>query len=138
MKEVIIKLMKKYKTNDPFEIVKSMGGIILFGDIGECNGFCITPRRQIVVYINNKRPKHLQKLTMAHELGHIVLHRGLNTNFLHCHTNLVVNKFEREANEFAVNLLISDEELSEYTSYTLQQLSMIFGYPEEIIKLRLK
>lgn len=138
MKEVIIKLMKKYKTNDPFEIVKSMGGIILFGDIGKSNGFCITPRRQIVVYINNKQPKHLQKLTMAHELGHIVLHRGVNTNFLHRHTHLVVNRFEREANEFAVNLLISDEELNEYTGYTLQQLSMIFGYPEEIIKLRLK
>lgn len=138
MKEVITELIKKYKTNDPFEIVESMGGIILFGDIGRSNGFCITPRRQIVVYINDQRPRHLQKLTMAHELGHIVLHKGVNTNFLHRHTNLIVNKFEREANEFAVNLLISDEELNEYKDYNLQQLSMIFGYPEDIIKLRLK
>lgn len=137
MKEVINNLVKKYKTNNPFDIAKSMGAIILFDNIGDCNGFCLTINRQCIVYINNNLPNPQQRLTMAHELGHMVLHKGYNTPFLKQHTHLLVNKMEIEANKFAMHLLINDNDLEEYRDYTIQQLSMIFGYPIELIKLRL-
>ena len=48
-------------------------------------------------------------------------------------TYLSVNKLEIEANKFAVNLLISDEDLKEYKELTTGQLAMIMDFMKNCI-----
>ena len=50
---------------------------------------------------------------------------------------ILVSKNELEANKFAMELLISNESLMEYSDYTINQLSKIYGYHEKLIELRL-
>lgn len=89
------------------------------------------------IHINCNLPKHLQKFTCAHELGHALLHPDSNTPFLRNNTRLSINKMEVEADKFAMELLITDSDLKEYGEYTIEQLSKLFGYDIKLLKLRL-
>lgn len=136
MNDIISKLVKTHKTRDPFEIASNLGIIVLFEHLGSINGYYNTAFRQKFIHINCDLPCHKRLFTAAHELGHAILHPKSNTPFLREHTYMSVDKFEIEANEFAVNLIISDDHLEEYKEYTIGQLAMMFGYHEELIQLR--
>ncbi|WP_195932123.1 ImmA/IrrE family metallo-endopeptidase [Turicibacter sanguinis] len=138
MREYVNKVVKKYKTSDPFELADILNINVVFFPLGDCNGYSTTISREKYICINSTLPKHQIQLTLAHEIGHILLHKHFNTPYIKAHTKLLINKLEIEANTFAIHLLITDEELKEYSGYTLHQLAMIFGYPEEFIELRLK
>lgn len=75
---------------------------------------------------------------MAHELGHALMHRKENCCFMAHHTLLLTSRIERQANQFAAHLLISDEMLKDFSGYTKEQFCQCTGYPEELIELRLK
>jgi len=134
---IISKLIKEHHTRNPIEIAENLGIIVLFENLGSINGYYNTAFRQKFIHINVNLPEYKQIFTAAHELGHALLHPKANTPFLKENTFLSVDKLEIEANRFAVNLLISDEELEEYKECTTDQLSMIFGCHEKLIKLRL-
>lgn len=138
IKEIVVGLKKKYKTSNPFEIAKSMNICVLYEDIGEIYGYYNNPLRMKQIHINCNLPDHLQTLTCAHELGHAVLHPKSNTPFLRKSTFISVDKMENQANKFATELIISDDILYEYKSFTMGQLSALLGYSEEIIKLKFK
>lgn len=53
-------------------------------------------------------------------------------------TFLSVDHLEIEANKFAMECLLTDEDIKENKEYTMEQLSRIFGYSEKLIELRLK
>lgn len=137
MENKINKLVKKYKTNNPIDLARSMGFIVLFENLGTINGYYNMAYRHKIIHVNENLPHNQQLFTVAHELGHGILHPKVNTAFLKEHTFLSVNKLEKEANTFAIHLLIPKEELEEYKHYTITQLSNHFGYPEKLIKLRL-
>lgn len=137
MKEIISKLIKKHKTRNPYDIADNLGIIVLFEDLGSINGYYNTAFRQKFIHINCNLPDYKKLFTAAHELGHALLHPKSNTPFLREKTYLSVNKLEIEANKFAVNLLISDEDLKEYKELTTGQLAMIYGFHEELIQLRI-
>jgi Zn-dependent peptidase ImmA (M78 family) len=134
---IISKLIKKHETRNPLKIANNLGIMVLYENLGSINGYYNTAFRQKFIHINENLPEHKQMFTAAHELGHALLHPKSNTPFLKENTFLSVDKLEVEANKFAVNLLISDEELAEYKDYTICQLSMIFGCHEKLIRLRL-
>ena len=48
------------------------------------------------------------------------------------------NRLEIEANRFAIELLMSDEDIQEHWEYTLNEWSMFYGLPPEIIELRFR
>lgn len=131
-------LKKKYGTSNPFKLAASMGIMVLYEDLGSMHGYYNKPFRIKQIHINQNLPEHLQAYTCAHELGHAVYHPDSNTPFLRGSTMLSVNKMEMEANKFAVELLISDEDLERYREYSLEQISRIYGYHEALIRLRLK
>lgn len=137
MDKIVLKLIKKHKTRNPFEIAEHLGIIILYEKLGSINGYFNTAFRQKFIHINENLSEHKQIFTAAHELGHAILHPKANTPFLKENTFLSVNKLEIEANRFAVNLLISDDDLEEYKHLTTEQLSKLFGCHEKLIHLRL-
>ena len=131
-------LISKYKTNNPQEIAQELGIIILFEPLGEINGYYNTAFRQKFIHINNTLAESKQKFTIAHELGHALLHPKANTPFLRDNTLFSINKLEIEANKFAVDLLITDEAIAEVKHLTLDQMANYFGINKNLIKLRLK
>ncbi len=138
MKELINKLYKKYYTTNPIELAKCLNIKILFEELGSINGYYNTAFRQKFIHINSNLEEQKQKFTIAHELGHALLHPKANTHFLRENTLFSINKLEKEANLFAVNLLISDEDLREYQDFSISQLSSIFGIHQKLIELRLE
>ncbi|WP_346208370.1 ImmA/IrrE family metallo-endopeptidase [Caldifermentibacillus hisashii] len=112
--EEISKLVKKHDTNDPFKLARSLGIVILFYDLGQTYGFFRTYKRVKTIVINNQLDEWLKRYVCAHELGHAIIHSDLNTAFLKKNTFYSIGRIEREANEFAVNLLLYDKNLEEY------------------------
>lgn len=132
-------LKRKYMTNDPFEIANSLGIEIFFIPLGKISGYYKYLKKHKCIYINsNIEDTHFLQLVMAHELGHAVMHPKENCYFLEHKTMLLTARNETEANKFAMELLISDDSLSEYTECTIEQLSRIYGYHQKLIELRLK
>lgn len=136
--ELVNNLVKKYKTNDPIELAGYLNINILFEELGTINGYYNTVFRSKFIHINSSLEEYKQKFTIAHELGHAILHPKANTPFLRENTLFSIDKLEKEANLFAVNLIISDDDLEEYKEFTINQLSSVFGIHEKLIELRLR
>lgn len=136
--ELVNNLVKKYKTNNPIELAGYLNINILFEELGTINGYYNTVFRSKFIHINSSLEEYKQKFTIAHELGHAILHPKANTPFLRENTLFSIDKLEKEANLFAVNLIISDDDLEEYKEVTINQLSSVFGIHEKLIELRLR
>ena len=130
-------LKKKYDTSNPFDLAACLGIKVIFEDLGTINGYYNKQLRMRQIHINQNLPEHIQKLTCAHELGHALLHPNANTPFLRNSTFYSVDKLEIEANAFAAELLISDDDIDEHKNYTVNQFARMLGYREELIRLKL-
>ncbi|WP_436663595.1 ImmA/IrrE family metallo-endopeptidase [Alicyclobacillus acidoterrestris] len=110
-------LVKKYGTSCPFQIAAHLNINVRIKELPESvrGLYCRVLRRRFIV-INNALPEQWQRFVCAHELGHDRLHRGLGYYFIEEHTLFHPGKFERQANMFAVQLLISGETPEEYES----------------------
>lgn len=118
--------IKKAKTNNPFEIADHKNIIIRYFPLGNTLGFYMKNVRQQVITINCDIDDYLMMFVCAHELGHAILHPNENTPFLHKNTLFSKAKIEREANEFAVNLLLYDKNLEDYeTKYDVLRENQI-------------
>ena len=138
VKRIVNALKKKYDTTDPFEIARQMNVEYIIGPLGSRSGCYMYLKRHRCIFLNEELSEHEMKLVMAHELGHAILHRTQNCYFIRHKTLLSGDRFEAEANKFAMELLIPDESLSEHSSCTIEQLSQIYGYHQKLIELRLK
>lgn len=132
-------LIRKHRTRDPFDMVQGMNVILVRYPLeGDVRGFYQYFKRNNIIYIDERLPKHEQTFVLAHELGHMFLHKRMNTIFLDTRTHFVTQKFENQADKFAIELLISDNFLLENKECSESQLSRLTGYSEELIRLRLK
>ncbi len=138
IQSVISHLIKRYKTNDPFELADMLNISIFYEELGTINGYYNKPLRMKQIHINQDLNESMKRFTCAHELGHALLHPDVSTPFLRSQTLLSVNKMEIEANTFAVKLLISDDVINDNKDLTTQQLSRLLGYEQALIELRLK
>lgn len=129
------KFIKKLKTNDPFKIAREKNIIVQFADLEDIFGFYFSHKRVQFIHINNKLSESEQKYVCAHELGHATLHSNQNTAYLSKNTLYSTDKFELEANKFAVELLVPDEEIVDLVreGYTTEQIALSFGIPREFI-----
>lgn len=108
------KLSRRYGTRDPFELLDALHVRVRFYyDLNAVKGFTRYFLRLYFVGINGNLPAPEQRIVAAHELGHIVLHAdALRTAPLF--DTAVYDKrsiTEYEANLFAADLLIRDEDI---------------------------
>ena len=65
------------------------------------------------------------------------MHADSNAIYLDTRTYQVIGKYERSADHFAAFLLWPDDnELIEYSEYSLEQLSAVMGLPAELVNWR--
>lgn len=138
IKAMVNKLVRKYKTRDPFEMIKGMNVILVLYPLEGVRGFYQYFQRNNIIYIDENLSEHDKTFVLAHELGHMILHKKSNAIFMDTRTQFKTSKYESEADKFAVELLISDDSLHDYDECTIRQLSVIYGYHKRLIELRLK
>lgn len=138
IKEKVDQLIKKFKTDNPFELAELLKIQVVHWPLHEeVNGLYQYEKRVKFIYINSTLPYLMQRVVCAHELGHAILHPKLNCTFLKNHTFYNINRYENEANRFASELLISDNLKEDYPSYfNLEQISLSEGLPIELLKLK--
>ncbi|PEA84729.1 ImmA/IrrE family metallo-endopeptidase [Bacillus pseudomycoides] len=138
IKEYVLNITNKHQTTDPFEIARRKNITVLFADLGSTLGFYNTYKRFKFIHINNQINETLQRFVCAHELGHALLHPKANTPFLRNQTFFSVDRFEIEANTFAVELLFTDEMIAAYkhTNLSIQEIAEIHGVPGGFARLK--
>lgn len=128
-------LKERYNTDCPYQLAESLKILVLHHDLHhEINGYYKYDRRNQYIVINNNLDEHMQRVVCAHELGHAVLHKNINTPFMKKNTFLSVQRVEREANRFAAELLIPDENFLEYNM--INEIASIHNVPTELVKLK--
>ena len=132
------KLAKKFGTRNPFEIIKGMNVILMFVDLVDVRGFYQYFQRNNIIYIDQNLSRAEQIWVCAHELAHMLLHKKANTVFMDTRTHFNTSVYEIEADKFAIELLVSDDDLAVYKNYTVEQISRLMGYQQKIMELRLK
>ena len=128
----------KYDSRNPFDIAKSSGALLVFAPLKEIRGFYQYIQRNSIIYVDSGLSEHEQKFVCAHELGHMLLHKKSNTMYMDTKTFLNSNKYENEANLFAIELLVPDETIMENWNLTIEQLTILLGYEKKLIELKLE
>lgn len=132
------KLIKKYKTNDPFELAQCLNIKIFIEPLGNINGFYQSCPKNKVIHLNENLDEFQKVIVCAHELGHALLHSKLNILFLEKNTFFIKNRYENEANKFAAELLVVNSVLKECPSYfSNEQIASALNLPKELIQLKL-
>lgn len=95
------------------------------------------------IIVNKADPIKRKTFTIAHEIGHYVLHKSIfekdpsKQKVLFRHQITKSNDpIEKEANAFAANLLVPMYLLNQYKDYSRGILSTLFGVSQEVIKFR--
>lgn len=135
---IVTKLCSQHETNNPFAIAENKNIITLFEPLGSIHGFYQSIYNQKIIHINEDLSEQEQKFTCAHELGHIVLHNKINTSFLKTKTLFSVDRYENEANKFAVLLLYSEEEFKQYLNLSIPQIAQCLNLSNELVEYRIK
>lgn len=135
-REVAIEIADRHNTNNPFEIARERDIRILYVSMKTTFGFYVRYHRMQNIILNDVLSKGMQQFVCAHELGHSILHADLNVPKLTRYTMFSRDKFEIQANTFAVELLLPDGFLREYADCSIYQLAASVGVPKEFIELK--
>lgn len=137
MKDITTKLVKRHKTNCPFTIAQNLNITISFEDLGDdTRGFYYRVLRRRFICIHKDLTDDWKRFVCAHELGHDRLHKGVSQFFVDEHSFFLPGKLERQANEFAVSLLLHgniaeiDEPLTSYFARNRLPIQMINFFKE--------
>lgn len=129
------------------EIAERSGVNVIFADFGEntdtVSGFCDFANARI--YVNADDLQERQSFTMAHELGHWVLHRDIYLKQPDLYPVLPrfsepdkSDPLEKEANKFAACLLVPTRLLAPVRSAPSAALARVFRVSRSMMEWRLK
>ncbi|BBB91015.1 MAG TPA: ImmA/IrrE family metallo-endopeptidase [Methylomusa anaerophila] len=135
IKKDVEHLIGSHNTNNPFIIANNLNIILIYSDMKNTLGFFNKYKRSKFIHLNNKIPDNLKNFVCAHELGHAIRHADMNTPFLKSHTLFSTDKIEREANTFAVELLMPDS-LVKKSECSIYLLAMALGIPGKLADLK--
>lgn len=129
---------------DPVEIAHCMGIRVEFvqfsSEYSAVSGFYDVNEKSI--YVNKDDPPSRQTFTVAHELGHHLMHRewaeSTQYRVLLRDTTDYVDPYEQEANAFAAHLLVPREMLERYEKIaSVAELSKLFLVSIPVIRNRI-
>ena len=139
IKARVNRLVRFYNTRDPFEMIKGMNIILVNYPLEGVRGFYQYFQRNNIIYLDEKLSDSERRFVLAHELGHMILHKKSNAIFMDTRTQFNTSKYEQEANLFAMELLLPDQILTDYITdgFSVEQISRITGYYKSLVELRI-
>ncbi|WP_099320223.1 ImmA/IrrE family metallo-endopeptidase [Anaerococcus sp. Marseille-P3625] len=124
------KIIKKYKTRDPREILEAKGVFLIpFKSPTKVLGMYKIIKKNRFVFYNPHLSDPLLNMVLAHELGHDIYHKDeLSYQMAEYELFDIRTDMEIEANIFAAHLLINEETLLEdlKLGYTYNQLASLY------------
>ncbi len=138
-------LQKKYHENDPFRLCADMDIILLKrplgNDLDSIKGFFLESKRIRTITINCDLPETVQRIVLAHELGHAVLHRHSGIHAFHDiglfdESSLL----EKDANLFAAEYLLKDRDVLEILNCdtTFFSVAATLRVPAELLDFKFR
>ena len=107
-------LIRKYGIRDPFRLAQLLDITVKYISTKRQKGLCAMIDDIPFIFVNRNMSEEMQRMTCAHELGHILLHADVLSGqkpLLEYELFDIRNAAEFEANAFAANLLIDEQEL---------------------------
>lgn len=104
------------------KFIEDNGVVIIALDLGELDGFSTYFNGNIpVIFVNKTLPPDRYRLTIAHELGHLIMHFGNKVG--------ADRDLEGEAYAFAIEILVPENNIRPYLSkVTIEKLADLKGY----------
>ena len=117
-------LITKYNTNNPFELADYLGFITIITPLeNNISGISQNLKKNIVIYVNSELDYYKKLIVAAHGLGHAILHKETDTIFLEYTNMCLQNKYEREADSFAIELLLYNKQSYKYKENVINKTS---------------
>ncbi|MBP9690991.1 ImmA/IrrE family metallo-endopeptidase [Candidatus Woesebacteria bacterium] len=133
------------------ELAKSLGVEVYeskFIKHDSIDGFLEYPKKSTdtpKIYLNKNRPSERKKFTLAHEIGHYLLHHDTKGKYridgMDYSQNDDETREETEANYFAASLLVPEEKLRSFLQFAkgnIELAAKYFGVSKPVIENRIK
>ena len=136
------RLIRLSDSRDPFKIAQAVGVEVFIKPLGNLKGMYTCIKRNRFIVLSDTLNEHMQRMVCAHELGHDQLHRALATNtFLREYRFTPMDaQPEREANAFAAELLLPDDEVLDLAreSVSLEQAAKLLCTDKNLVALKIE
>jgi Zn-dependent peptidase ImmA (M78 family) len=159
IQKLVSELLNEFEVVEPPVPVRRIArgrGARIFqeGQEGDLSGFLFRRGRQIIIGVNTRQVPVRQRFTIAHELGHLLLHafgrlhvdHGFRVRLRSDVSSLGIDEEEMEANRFAAELLmptrllkkdLEGAELDLTDDETLRFLARRYGVSVQSLAIRL-
>lgn len=114
--ETVDKLVRTHGTRNPYEVCQSMGISVKKMNLkGQIKGFFFPQSRIATIVVDCGLNDIMMRIIVAHELGHDILHKEVASisGFRDMSLFQSAGSLENEANLFAAELLLDDDEVKE-------------------------
>lgn len=89
-------------------------------------GFALKKDKDIIIFTNTSSRLSREIFTLAHEIGHVVLHFGDTASFVDTSFTIsekTTDEFEQEANLFAACLLMPEDEIDKFLDLEIEDFN---------------
>ena len=104
-------LIEKYNTRNPYELCRKLKITIICRDLGKPKGWFQKVLRRKYIFLNGELDEYSKLIVLCHELGHAILHHSEKIGFMKTNFLNYTSELEKEANEFAAELMKYQEEV---------------------------
>ena len=116
--DAVEKVKRRYQEDDPFRLCRAMGIILLPRSFGRSEdaikGFFLQEKRIKTITYNVDLPEVFQRIIIGHEIGHSQLHAKGGVHTFHDVAMFdVSSQYEKDANLFAAEYLLDDDQVLE-------------------------
>ena len=110
------KYIRTYGTTDPEILARELGVRVHDADFVKLKGVYKVIKRNPFIFIKKDLDPVMRKIVLLHELGHHALHRREAQIFqeFSLFTDMTVSRMEYEANLFAAEISLPDDEILDY------------------------
>ena len=119
-------LVRKYGTRDPEKIARELGIRIYNVPLKRQKGMYKVIKRNRCIFVNDSLNEVMRTIVILHEIGHDQLHRRQAAVFQEFQLfDMSKNTMEYEANLFAAQIALPDDEMIEYIyqGYSIDQIA---------------
>mgnify|MGYP000950087151 CR=1 FL=1 len=131
-------LVQKYETRDSLRLARYLNIHVVHKEYSpHTKGYYLKTLRNKFIVVNSTLDEYSQRIVLAHELGHAILHSSEPIYFIREYTLFPIGPYEIEANEFAAELLIDDFDIKDIRNESTSFIAAILGVSEELVKYKM-
>lgn len=133
------KIVRKVGSREPEDIAEQLGIMIMPVRFTRQKGVYKVIERNRFIFIKEDLCPEMRKIVLLHEIGHDVLHKGEAKMFQEFNIfNMKNNRMEYEANSFAAEVALPDEEVLKYIyqGYDIGMVAKCMGSDINLVALK--